>query len=323
MDACYVYSLTFPNGKMYIGLSKHPEKRWRQHEKNSKIGVKTPLCDAIRSFGFESIEKKVLLETTCYLARIHERHCIARLGTRAPFGYNLTEGGDGGNMTPEVRKRISLKRLGTKLSVEHRAKISASSRSKEVMTEAVRAKISAATKGKKRTAETRRKISEIQKGKIRGPRDSMIVVKIVEGLKAYYLIPENRERMRIQATGRKMTAEQNERNRQAKIRHWQDPEYRAKLVAAHTGRKESAKTIALKVDALKRSWAEGPRRESFSKAMTGRKVINNGTEQKLAFVGDGVPDGWTLGILDSQRAAMSAAAKNRKTRSPMQEEILV
>lgn len=302
MDTCYVYSLKFPNGKLYIGISTRPEKRWIEHSRNARNGMKTPLCDAIRAFGFESVEKTILVKTSSYMARVQERHYIARLGTKLPFGYNMTDGGDGViNPTPELRKKCGLINLGRKLSAEHRAKIGASSRSKEVMTAAVKAKISAATKGKKRSAETRRKISEIQRGKVRGPRDPMITAKVIEGLRVHYLNPANRERMRIQATGRKMTAEQNAKNSAAKKLHWQDPAYRAKLLAFHNGKKMSEQAKANMSKAGKKAWETTNRREACSKAMSGRRWINNGAEHKQILPGEEIPDGWVRGML--KRAA--------------------
>jgi group I intron endonuclease len=288
---------------LYIGISKHPEKRWRQHKKNSEIGVKTPLCDAIRSFGFECIEKTVLLKTTSHMARIRERHYIAEHGTRVPFGYNLTEGGDGAiNLPADVRTRMGAKNRGRMHTAETRAKMSASSRSKELMTPAVKAKISAATKGKKRSEETRRKISEIQRGKVRGPRDPIITAKVIESLRIHFLDPANRERARIQATGRKMTAEQNAKNSAAKTGHWQDPEYRAKMLIAFSGRPAQTEAQkAKRAEALRRDWESGMRREILKKAMSGRKWINNGAEHKQILPGEDIPDGWIRGML--KRAA--------------------
>src|SRR5579864_4220936 len=138
MGPCCVYSLKFPNGKLYIGISTRPERRWIEHARNARNGVKTPLCDAIRAFGFEVVDKTILTQTTPHMAKVLERHYIAMLGTKLPFGYNMTDGGDGViNPTPELRKKRSLINVGRKLSAEHRAKIGAASRSRGPMTDVI------------------------------------------------------------------------------------------------------------------------------------------------------------------------------------------
>lgn len=110
--------------------------------------------------------------------------------------------------------------------------------------------------------------------------------------------PEYRAAMIESATGRKMTAEQNAKNSEAKKKNWQDPGYRSKVVAAHTGKKQSEETIRKRSSAMKDVWDNDPDRgKRHGEFMTGRKFINNGIAQKYLAPGDTLPDGWQYGML--------------------------
>lgn len=65
-------------------------------------------------------------------------------------GYNLTNGGDGLNMLPETRAKISATKTGTTLSEEHKQNISAGKKGKKrkPFTPEHRAKISATLKNR-------------------------------------------------------------------------------------------------------------------------------------------------------------------------------
>ena len=130
-----VYQLAFPNGKSYIGMTvSDPRKRIWEHNYNAKIGSLLPVAQAIRKFGREAVQFKVLViaKGRDYLAQL-ERNAIRVFGTRKPNGYNLTDGGDGapiGNTynlgkkwTAEARLRASINRKGKPTSPEGRANI--------------------------------------------------------------------------------------------------------------------------------------------------------------------------------------------------------
>ena len=51
-----LYRLTFPNGKVYIGVTDNPAQRWATKYKGSACG------DAIAEFGWENVKKEVLVE---------------------------------------------------------------------------------------------------------------------------------------------------------------------------------------------------------------------------------------------------------------------
>lgn len=93
----YIYKiLNLTNNKMYIGKAKRIDRRWSEHLRNVKNGKQHPLYDAIRKHGLESFQFNVILETTSSEVDVLEKQLIQEL-SRYPIGYNLAEGGSGGD----------------------------------------------------------------------------------------------------------------------------------------------------------------------------------------------------------------------------------
>ena len=83
------------NGKNYVGKTKQKlEKRITQHKYDSRKG-RPGLGAAIRKYGWENFSVEVL--ETCPVEMLNEREMfwIRELNSKAPNGYNLTDGGDG------------------------------------------------------------------------------------------------------------------------------------------------------------------------------------------------------------------------------------
>ena len=80
----FVYCLTFPNGKCYVGVSLNMARRALQHQKNTEAFA---------------MEKKFIL----------------KLNTKCPHGYNMTNGGEG----IVGRSEASRKASGEKLSARY------------------------------------------------------------------------------------------------------------------------------------------------------------------------------------------------------------
>ena len=103
-----VYKLTSPSGKAYVGISKHSlEFRMRLHLRSNSY------CKAIKAalnkYGEDAFTKELLHEHVP-LAELGKLEVveIARHGTYAPGGYNLTEGGEINPMDrPESRAKVS------------------------------------------------------------------------------------------------------------------------------------------------------------------------------------------------------------------------
>ena len=131
----YVYKITnIVNGKSYIGVSIHdPEyHRIRKHlighgSQELAKDINKYRCDV---FTYEILEEGVFPELLPDL----EKAYIAKIGTFAPNGYNLTRGGGGTSglsHSEKSRKKMSDSHQGKKLSDEHRKNISTALKDKK------------------------------------------------------------------------------------------------------------------------------------------------------------------------------------------------
>jgi len=166
----YVYILTSPEGKSYIGISKDPERRIGNHLK-----AKSLIGNALRKHGPENFTFDILDTVEEWKeAQETEKYFIDLYNTfPPPNGYNLTEGGDGGDTIsnhplgankgekngskrPEVRKIISEKAIGRKRSPESIRKQSESAKGKKKgpMKEKTKELLRQANLGKKQSKET-------------------------------------------------------------------------------------------------------------------------------------------------------------------------
>lgn len=104
------------NGKLYVGQTiSGISRRVDGHKRSAKLGSKSAFHNALRVHGISNFEFLVI----CFCfgrAEINqaERFFINRLNSRAPFGYNLTSGGDSFEMDISARTKISLSKLGKK-----------------------------------------------------------------------------------------------------------------------------------------------------------------------------------------------------------------
>jgi len=132
------------NDKLYVGLHTHGKKDY--------LGSGHALAFAIKKYGranFVRTELDTFL--TLEEGQAKERRWIVALGSKAPDGYNLCDGGEGVfNPSEETRAKRSVASKGNKNRLGHRH------------TDATRAKISA-NNGMKRP-EARAKISAARKG---------------------------------------------------------------------------------------------------------------------------------------------------------------
>ncbi len=164
------------NLKKYVGITKFSlEERFSQHTKRGFI-----LTEAIKKYGEQKFSIEVV-EVVESAERAYELEIfyIKEYNTKAPNGYNLTDGGDGifgWNITDEYREQCSFrvkelhkeKRIGMygkKHTEETKKKMSESSKGNQnclgrVLSEESKQKISEKHLGKKLSEKTRKKISE-------------------------------------------------------------------------------------------------------------------------------------------------------------------
>ena len=137
-----IYKITcLVNGKGYVGKTKQKlEKRMTQHRYESKKGS-IGLGAAIEKYKWENFTVEILEECPVELLSDREIFFIRELDTKAPNGYNLTDGGEGlVNPSAETRAKMSVNHpdisgeknpnYGKKTPPEVCAKISAGNKGK-------------------------------------------------------------------------------------------------------------------------------------------------------------------------------------------------
>lgn len=159
-----VYKHTFPNGKVYIGITgSNPLRRWGNGSNYTQVIMKK----AIKKYGWDNIKHEVLFESlTKEEAKQKEIELIAsHKSDNHEFGYNIKSGGDSSfNHTEETKRKMSATRKGRPKSEETKGKISLANKGRK-RTEEQRKNISLAHMGIKQTEEAKRKIGEASKGR--------------------------------------------------------------------------------------------------------------------------------------------------------------
>ena len=91
------------NGKKYIGKSIDLEKRMYKYHEYS-----TALNRAINKYGKDAFKRFIVECCKIDILEEREKYYIKEWKTKAPNGYNLTDGGEGmSNPSDETRKRLS------------------------------------------------------------------------------------------------------------------------------------------------------------------------------------------------------------------------
>jgi len=195
MKAYAIYIVTnILNAKQYVGISKSLEKRWSQHL--CANGSAPALHSAIKKYGkenfiFTHIASAFNFECACDI----EKMLIIQHNTKAPNGYNLTDGGEGvvgKKLTDEekVAKSIAGKLSMSKLSKEEKSKKFGSKLGIKLSNdqiEKIRLSNIGKNLGKKASEETKKKMSEAHKNRPRKPMSE-----------------ETKEKIRKSLVGRKM-----------------------------------------------------------------------------------------------------------------------
>ena len=146
------------NGKQYVGQSENPNERYKQHKKDSKNKKHTNIIfyNAISKYGIDNFDFKII-ETNIPIDKINdsEKYWIKTLNSMKPNGYNMTDGGEGTH--------------GYKHTEESKCKMSELKKEKykgennplygKHHSEETKEKISNGNKGKVRTKEMKEKIS--------------------------------------------------------------------------------------------------------------------------------------------------------------------
>ena len=130
------------NGKPYVGKTDKT-MRWRRmlHERDARNGSSLVFHRALRKYGFEAFEWKVLMrDNDPGILNECEIVLIRQLKSKVPNGYNLTDGGEGvsglrvehsvwtgRNHTEEAKEKNRVAHLGKKHSKKTKSKVRSSS----------------------------------------------------------------------------------------------------------------------------------------------------------------------------------------------------
>lgn len=103
-----IYKITnLINGKVYIGQSVSPEKRWWQHCNNARAHYDNfPIHNAIRKYGKDNFSFEIIEWTEDYNQR--EKELIKFYNSILPNGYNIAEGGANVVLTGEDNGRNTI-----------------------------------------------------------------------------------------------------------------------------------------------------------------------------------------------------------------------
>jgi group I intron endonuclease len=210
------------NGKQYVGLTKNLDRRLKQHL--SANGSAPALHAAIKKYGadkfiFSHICDAFDFEAACDL----ERMLIQQHNTKAPCGYNLTDGGDGVVGRPmtdhdkQIRKIASSKHVAT-LTQDERSKKYGTKGKKPTAVTLKKMSISMKGKnlGKKRSDEERAKMSAAHKARPRSPLSEETKAKIRQSLLGRKM-PESEKPKHASFLGRKHTEETKAKIRASNI----------------------------------------------------------------------------------------------------------
>lgn len=156
------------NGKVYIGKwqGKDARTRWNKHLTTASTGGGFYLHNALRKYGPEQFSFEVIAtaESKIELAELEREFIATHCSNNPEFGYNLTQGGEGGKQYPGERNSF----FGKHHSDETKRKLAEKARKQMTgvrRSNSTRQAISASLKQYKRTDEHSKHISEAKKGK--------------------------------------------------------------------------------------------------------------------------------------------------------------
>lgn len=240
---CYLYSVTnVTNGMLYFGVTKHPEKRFKEHERRKSSKSKSLLRNAIQKHGIVNFVFKVLVAGSREYCMELEAKVVREYNTVTPNGYNICGGGIG---PVAVMQGENHPWFGKKFSQEHRDKIGNAHRGLK-KPESFGQKLRALYTGRPISEEQKAKISKTLTGITRSEEYKANMSRVLKGRKQ---TPEWTEKIRLANTGKKhtdeakkkmsayrkahpATSEQHAKQGQTLKERWKDPEFRAMMINA-------------------------------------------------------------------------------------------
>lgn len=229
-DGC-LYRLTFPNGKVYIGITtRTAERRFSEHKKSAASGRPLAVNRAISKYGADSVLVETLVVAPWSYLLALECQAIEAFGSKGDGGYNMTDGGDGVvglAISDATREKLRSAQLGRKVSDEVRERMREASR-RRVITDELREKFRLANLGRKRDRESIEKTRQAHIGK--------------------KLYPHQIEQLRARSIGRVKTPAEIEKLRAANVGRVMTDEHRKRL-------SESARGRVMSKSSIEKQWA--------------------------------------------------------------------
>jgi group I intron endonuclease len=234
---------------MYFGVTKHPDKRFKEHERNKSSKSKSFLRNAIQKHGIDGFVFKVLVAGERRYCMELEAKAVREYNTITPNGYNICGGGIG---PIAVMQGESHCWYGKKFSQEHKEKISNAHRGKKRPPE-IGEKLRAMFTGRPISEEQKAKISKTLTGTTHSDEYKANMSRVLKGRK---LSLEWIEKIRIANTGKKHTEEtkakmsqsrkfhqvsleQRKRQGQALKERWADPLFKEMMINARKKKTEN------------------------------------------------------------------------------------
>ena len=155
----FIYCVTFPSGKKYIGQTVQCiETRMSQHKRSKQD---TLVSRAFKKYSSYQVE--VLLQVNVNLLDTYEIKFIQAFNTIKPYGYNLASGGSSGRTHSESsRRKMSDSHKGVPLSELHKKRLSESHIGR-IFSDESKLKISESKRGKQRPKEFKEKMSKLNR----------------------------------------------------------------------------------------------------------------------------------------------------------------
>lgn len=152
---CGIYLITNKlNGHKYVGQSVNIHKRFNEHKRGADANTQA-IDRAILKYGKDNFDYQIItqLPANKKVLDVHEKYWISFYNTfKDRKHYNLTEGGEGSPMTPEIKAKISKANTGKKHTQETKDYLSKINKGKNNH-----------FYGKKHSEESKRKMSESSK----------------------------------------------------------------------------------------------------------------------------------------------------------------
>jgi len=248
-----VYKHTSPSGKSYIGQTSNYKKRCSNHKNIKNKNVCRLFFRAIAKYGWDSFKHEILFsDLTLEEANSLEEVMIKTHNTLTPSGYNLASGGRNSTPSAEVRKAISEKNKGRRLSEATKKKMSVAKRGIPLPTEQRKVhawrmrRINAEGRrcavlvntGTKRSAEAKEKMRMTAIGR----RHSLETIAKMRANSTGFTA-ESREKIRVKMAGRKRSSATKEKMSKANLGKRHSPETLEKMKLAQKNRRIMEKLL--------------------------------------------------------------------------------